>query len=32
MEGRKNMEGRIVPLLPPLPKPEANGHSFSAAG
>ena len=29
---KQNVEGRIVPLLPPLPKPEANGHSFSAAG
>jgi integrase len=28
----QNVEGRIVPLLPPLPKPEGNGHSFSAAG
>jgi integrase len=29
---KQNMAGRIIPLLPPLPKPEANGHSFSAAG
>jgi len=29
---KQNVEGRIVPLLPRLPKPEANGHSFSAAG
>jgi integrase len=28
----QNVEGRIVPLLPPLPRPEGNGHSFSAAG
>lgn len=28
----QNLEGRIVPLLPPLPGPEKNGHSFSAAG
>jgi hypothetical protein len=29
---KQNVEGRIIPLLPPLPKPEGNGHSFSAAG
>jgi hypothetical protein len=29
---KQNMAGRIIPFLPPLPKPEANGHSFSAAG
>ena len=28
----QTIEGRIVPLLPPLPKPGGNGHSFSAAG
>ena len=28
----QNMEGRIIPLIPCLPKPERNGHSFSSAG
>jgi integrase len=29
---KQNVEGRIIPLLPPLPNPERNGHSISAAG
>jgi integrase len=29
---KQNMAGRIIPLLPPLPKPEGNGHSISATG
>jgi len=29
---KQNVEGRIVPIRPPLPKPERNGHSISAAG
>jgi hypothetical protein len=29
---KQNAEGRIIPLRPPLPKPESNGHSLSAAG
>jgi hypothetical protein len=29
---KQNTAGRIIPLLPPLPKPEGNGHSISAAG
>jgi hypothetical protein len=29
---KQNVEGRIIPLVPPLPKPERNGHSVSAVG
>ena len=29
---KQNVEGRIIPLRPPLPKPERNGHSISVAG
>lgn len=29
---KQNVEGRIIPLLPPVPNPERNGHSISAAG
>lgn len=29
---KQNMEDRIVPLRPSLPKREVNGHSISAAG
>jgi len=28
----QNVAGRIVPLLPPLPPPGSNGHSFSVTG
>ena len=29
---KQNMEGRIIPLPQPMPKPETNGHSISASG
>jgi integrase len=29
---KQNTEGRIIPLIPTLPKPERNGHSISTAG
>ena len=28
---KQNVEGRVIPLIPTLPKPERNGHSISAA-
>ena len=29
---KQNVEGRIIPLIPSLPKSKTNGHSISAAG
>jgi integrase len=29
---KQNVEGRIIPMIPTLPKPERNGHSISSAG